>query len=89
MSAHATQRGTAAAVLLVPALSGCNPVVEISGAFFPAWLLCMIVGVAVAGAIRWFAVRFNVESFVGPKSVFYFSTWLAGTLGMWLLFYSR
>jgi hypothetical protein len=46
-------------------------------------------GLAAAAATRWVTTRFAVEPFVGPKPIFYFCTWLSGTLGLWLLCFSR
>jgi hypothetical protein len=73
---------------LVP-LAGCDPILSIDGAFFPAWLLCMIGGGFMLGGIRWLVLRLGLEPFVGPKVPVYFCTYLACTLGLWLGFFHR
>jgi hypothetical protein len=46
--------------------AGCDPVIEIQGTFFPAWLLCMIVGVVLTVALRPLFVRLGIEPYLGP-----------------------
>ncbi|MFM1831237.1 MAG: hypothetical protein RLZZ558_1577 [Planctomycetota bacterium] len=70
-------------------LAGCDPILSIDGAFFPAWLLCMIGGGFMLGGIRWLVLRLGMEPFVGPKVPVYFCTYLACTLGLWLGFFHR
>jgi len=80
----------AAALLLgIPLLSACDPIFSIDGAFFPAWLLCMVGGGFMLGAIRWAAYRMGIEPFVGPKVFVYFCVYLTCTLGLWLGFFHR
>ena len=45
-------RRSAPAVAALVLASGCDPVVNIYGSFFPAWTLCLLIGVAVAGVLR-------------------------------------
>ena len=45
------RRPTAALAALI-LTTGCDPVVNIYGSFFPAWALCLLIGVALAGALR-------------------------------------
>ena len=75
----------AAAFLLLSA--GCDPVVEIQGTFFPAWLLCMIVGVVLAVVLRPLFVRLGVEPYMGPLPLVYTSLAVLLTLAVWLLFF--
>jgi hypothetical protein len=48
-------RRTALPLMMLP-LSGCSgggaPSFEFFGAFFPAWMMCMLAGIAGAGAAR-------------------------------------
>lgn len=83
--------GNRLAVLLAATLpviaAGCDPVVEIQGTFFPAWLLCMIVGVVLAVALRPLFVRLGIEPYMGPLPVVYTSLAVLLTLAVWLLFF--
>lgn len=83
--------GNRQASLLATALpllvAGCDPVVEIQGTFFPAWLLCMIVGVVLAVALRPLFVRLGIEPYMGPLPLVYTSLAVLLTLAVWLLFF--
>jgi hypothetical protein len=77
-------RAAAVAPLL---LAGCDPIVEIQGTFFPAWLLCMIVGVVATVALRPLFVRLGIEPFMGPLPLIYPSLAVLLTLAAWLVFF--
>ncbi|MBM4111924.1 MAG: hypothetical protein FJ253_00900 [Phycisphaerae bacterium] len=78
-----------ALLALAPVLSGCDPIWSISGAFFPAWLLCMVGGVIAAVLIRWCIARVGVEPFIGPRVLVYALLYAACTCTLWLFFFSR
>ena len=67
-AASALRIGLAVAALIV---AGCDPVVNIAGANFPAWLLCAIMGAVLAAMFRpAFAVT-GVEPYLGPLLLIY------------------
>ena len=78
-------------LLLAPLtlLAGCDPILSIDGAFFPAWLLCMIGAAFLLGLIRWALHRWRIEPHVGPRTLVYVCTYLTCTLGLWLLVFRR
>jgi YtcA-like protein len=79
---------TRRALIVAPLLfAGCDPIIEIQGTFFPAWLLCMIVGVALTVALRPLFVRLGIEPFLGPLPLIYTSLAVLLTLGAWLLLF--
>jgi hypothetical protein len=57
---------TAAAALATLALASCDPVVNIAGANFPAWLLCAIVGGVLTAAFRPVFAASGIEPHLGP-----------------------
>jgi len=66
------------AAVSAPGLSGCDPVLNIAGAHFPAWLLCALAG-ALGTALLWLlflAVR--LDAYLWPRPLVYAS--LAGLL---------
>jgi hypothetical protein len=69
--------------------SGCNhaPSIDIIGSFFPVWMLCLAIGVALAFVVRHFLVRFNLDSEVGPVALFYPSVVILFTSLLWLIFF--
>jgi len=70
-------------------LGGCDPVVNIAGANFPAWLLCAIVGGVLTAVIRPLLIVAGIEPHMGPRPLVY--TCLAILLGcsVWLVFFNR
>lgn len=75
-------------VAMAPAAAaGCDPIVNIQGSFFPAWIVCMIVGIVCTALCRQAFVVSRLEPHVGPLVLIYPSLWLLTTLLTWLVFY--
>ena len=79
----------AATALAAIALAACDPVINIAGANFPAWLLCAIVGSALAAVFRPLFVASRIEPYLGPLLLIY--PCLAILLGcaFYLMFFNR
>lgn len=79
---------TAGLWLGMPALlAGCDPVIDIEGSFFPAWMLCLAAGIALAILGRRLFAALGLEPSLGPLVVVYPSLALLFTLVVWLLFF--
>ena len=68
-------------------LSGCGraPTFDIVGSFFPAWLVCLVLGILLAVFARWLLVRLKV-ALVLPILV-YPSLAALFTFSLWLIFF--
>ena len=55
----------------VSLLSGCAPVIDVEGAYFPVWVLCGAIGIVAALAMRWLFARVDLESHLGPLPLVY------------------
>lgn len=66
---------------------GCEPILDVDGAFFPAWMLCMILGVGLTFAFYPLFVRMGIEPHLGPPVLIYPSLALLLTLAIWLIFF--
>ncbi|HKA40629.1 MAG TPA: YtcA family lipoprotein [Burkholderiales bacterium] len=79
------------ASLLAPvlALCGCEraPSVNVLGAFFPSWMLCVIIGIVLALVARQVLVVAGLDTWVGPRGLVYPALALAFTLAAWLAFF--
>ena len=66
--------------------SGCSraPSVDILGSFFPAWMLCIVVGIAAAGLTRWLLVRYGLEKDLPNLVLFYPSVVVVVACLLWL-----
>ena len=81
--------GQAAAGTGLVLLTGCRgaPSINLLGSFFPAWMLCMALGVAGAFVVRQVCVRTSIEPHLQPRLLVYCCLWGLLTLLSWLLFF--
>ncbi|ADW68584.1 YtcA family lipoprotein [Granulicella tundricola] len=70
-------------------LTGCGhaPNIDIIGSFFPVWMLCLAIAIALSFVVRVFLVRLKMESEVGPLALFYPCSVIFFTSLMWLIFF--
>ena len=82
---------SAGALAAMLPLYGCShsPDFNILGSYFPAWLLCITVGILLTTLIYWLLQRLHLDAGVRPTIVVYpcMAAFLAFTL--WLLLFSR
>jgi hypothetical protein len=52
-------------------LSGCDPIINIAGANFPAWLLSAVAGAALAFGFRILFAAVGIERDLGPSLMIY------------------
>jgi YtcA family len=67
-------------------VAGCGfaPSVNVLGSFFPAWLICIVIGMVITIVTRRVFVAMGIESNLGPAVLVYpclaglwiFATWL-------------
>ena len=88
MTARCLRGGRLAATVAVVTLaSGCDPVVNFYGSFFPAWALCLITGVILATVLRFvFAASGLEDGFVSLLLVYPALALLLASL-MWLVLF--
>ena len=67
--------------------AGCDPIFEIDGAFFPAWLVCMVLAVAPLLSVRWALRKWAIEEHAHPVSLTYLGVYVASVLLLWLGIY--
>lgn len=70
-------------------LAGCAraPSFSILGSFFPAWLICIIIGVVLATITRWALIRSNLDKDLVWKIVLYPSLAAFFAFTLWLVFF--
>jgi hypothetical protein len=68
-------------------LAGCDPVVDLEGAFFPAWMLCLLAGVVGAALLRPLLARSGLEPHLGPLPLIYACLVLLLSFAAWLTFF--
>ena len=73
--------------LVAIGLAGCDPVIDIDGSFFPAWMLCIVLGIALTIVSRKLLARLGLEPHLGPLPIVYPCLALLLTLGVWIAFF--
>jgi MFS superfamily sulfate permease-like transporter len=69
-------------------LTACDPMLSIEGSFWPAWIICILAGLAVSMVLMWQLVRYGLAPHLGPPLLIAPSLWALCTFVIWLLFYS-
>lgn len=76
-------------MLLLP-LAGCRatPLFNVLGSFFPAWMLCLVIGIVLTAITRSLFRRYDFERDLAPLVLVYPSLVALFTCTLWLLFFS-
>lgn len=69
-------------------MTGCDPQLNIAGAYFPAWLLCMILGLLCFWVIHLVFLRTGMIPFLIPIPLVYAALLVFLICGFWLLFFA-
>lgn len=82
-----TSAACAATLLLA---TGCSraPTFNLLGSFFPAWILCGVIGIVLTVAVRMYLVHIDFEKELSPLIVVYTCMAAFFTFTLWLLFFS-
>jgi hypothetical protein len=72
---------------LALAATACDPVVDIEGSFFPAWIVCIAIGVALSFLAHRLFVATRLHAHLGPPLLIYSCLGLLFTLASWLVLY--
>jgi hypothetical protein len=80
--------GACAALLL--SAPGCTraPSFNIIGSYFPAWILCGVIGIVLAVGVRVLFVRWKLEPELSPLILVYPCLAAFFTFLIWLVFFS-
>jgi hypothetical protein len=67
--------------------TGCAPVLNIEGSFFPAWMVCLVLGLVLTVAVRQLLVVARLEPHLGPPLLVWPALGLFMTMLTWLVLY--
>ena len=70
-------------------LSGCSCIQEIGGAYFPAWLLSILIGWMLTGIVRLILIRVGIDGWLRPRSIGYPALTVFFTLLIYLIFFTH
>ncbi len=77
--------GPAVAALVLA--TGCDPVVNVYGSFFPAWVFCLLIGVVGTGVLRVVFAATGLEDGFVPVLLVYPALVLLLAVVIWLVFF--
>ena len=66
-----------------------SPTVDVLGSYFPAWMVCVLSGLALTFAARWIVRVGSLEPYIGPAPLIYSSLMIIFTFATWILFYQN
>ena len=85
MSTHKRRRLSGCALMLVAIfLTSCGraPSFDVLGSFFPAWLVCLALGLVLSAVARWLLLRLHIAialpvlTYPSLAALFSFAIWL-------------
>jgi hypothetical protein len=73
-------------------LAGCQtdahaPTVDVLGSYFPAWMVCIVLGVMLSLITRQLILAFKLAPHLRPAPLLYLSLTILFTLAVWLMFF--
>jgi hypothetical protein len=63
--------------------------VDVLGSYFPAWMVCILGGLALTLIAHWIVQVGNLKPYLGPAPLIYSSLMIIFTLATWILFYQN
>jgi hypothetical protein len=74
-------------------LAGCHsthsPTVDVLGSYFPAWIICIVIGLALTIIARLFLIGFKLDKHLRPAPLVYLCLMVCFTLLVWLIFFKN
>jgi len=65
----------------------CDPMINLWGAYWPAWVPCLVCGILLALVSRFIFSWSSLERYLGPLVLVYPMLVVAYACGLWLLLY--
>jgi hypothetical protein len=76
-------------------LAGCgtvdahSPTLDVVGSYFPAWMVCIILGLAFTVIVRQILVGLKIDAHLRPRGLVYLSMIILWTLTAWLVWFKN
>ena len=81
--------------LLMICVAGCggsgfhSPTIDVVGSYFPAWMICMLAGLALALVVRLLLAALSLDSWLRPAPIVYPCLMVVFTMLVWLAFFQK
>jgi YtcA family len=66
-----------------------SPTVDILGSYFPAWMICILSGLALTFVVHWIVQLCSLKPYIGPAPLIYSCLMIIFTFATWILFYGN
>jgi YtcA family len=63
--------------------------IDVLGSYFPAWMVCILSGLALTLIAHWLVQVSNLKPYLGPAPLIYSSLMIIFTFATWILFYQN
>ena len=70
-------------------LSHHSLTVDVLGSYFPAWMVCILSGLALTLIAHWIVQVRKLKSYLGPLPLIYSCLMIIFTFAIWILFYQN
>jgi hypothetical protein len=77
------------AFLAVQLFGHHSPTVDVLGSYFPAWMVCILSGLALTLIAHWIVQVCNLKPYIGPAPLIYSCLMIIFTFATWILFYQN
>jgi hypothetical protein len=64
-----------------------SPTVDILGSYFPAWMICILIGLTLTLVTHWIVQVCDLKPYLGPAPLIYSCLMIIFTFATWILFY--
>src|SRR6266567_2745428 len=78
-----------ALIFVVRPLSDRSPTIDILGSYFPAWMICILSGLALTLIAHWIVQVGNLKPYIGPAPLIYSCLMIIFTFATWIFFYQN
>ena len=75
--------------LVMQAFSHHSPTVDVLGSYFPAWMVCILSGLALTFVAHWIVQICHLKPYLGPAPLIYSCLMIIFTFATWILFYQN
>ena len=75
--------------LAVQLFSHHSPTIDILGSYFPAWMICILTGLALTFVAHWIVQVCHLKPYLGPAPLIYSCLMIIFTFATWILFYQN
>ena len=74
---------------ILPALllAGCahSPTLDVLGSYFPAWMVCIVLGLVLTVVTRQLLIGLKLNSYLRPMGLVYLCMMILWTMAVWLI----